>query len=98
MSSHQALCVVEVEWLPDPDPQGGEVSSGGAGRLPVGRAQHQQAGLLLVSPVPHVRCQMILGYNSTGSGPSLTLSKGRGEIDFQLSYSSNQTDNLIFTL
>ena len=40
-----------VEWLPDPDTQGGQVSSGGAGRLPVGGAQHQQAGLLLVSPV-----------------------------------------------
>ena len=49
--SHQALCIMMVEWLPDPDTQGGEVSSGRVGRLPVGGAQHQQAGLLLVSPV-----------------------------------------------
>ena len=42
-----------VEWLPHPDPQGSQLSSGGAGRLSVGVAQHQQTGLLLLCPVPH---------------------------------------------
>lgn len=51
----QPLRVVMVEWLPDSDPQGREVSPAGAGRLLVGVAQHQEAGLLLVSAVPHVR-------------------------------------------
>ena len=45
--------MVMVEWLPDPDPQGGQLSSGGAGRLSVGVAQHQETGLLLLSTVPH---------------------------------------------
>ena len=47
------LGVMIVEWLPDSDPQGGQLSPGGAGGLPVGVAQHQQAGLLLLCPVPH---------------------------------------------
>ena len=42
-----------VEWLPNPDPQGVQLSSGGAGRLSVGVAQHQETGLLLLSTVPH---------------------------------------------
>ena len=45
--------MVMVEWLPHPDPQGGQLSSGGAGRLSVGVAQHQETGLLLLSTVPH---------------------------------------------
>lgn len=59
-----------VEWLSDSDPQGGEVSPAGPGRLLVGVAQHQEAGLLLVSAVPHVGSRMSLWLTlqfSTGS-------------------------------
>ena len=72
-----------VEWLPEPDPQGGKLSPGRAGWLPVGEAQHQQAGLLLLCPVPHdnplARVKKVLKKNK----------------DFKLYYSSNQTEALI---
>ena len=92
-----------VEWLSDSDPQGGEVSPAGPGRLLVGVAQHQEAGLLLVSAVPHVGCRIsdvtvaeppILHW--LGSQTFITASGVK--IVFQLYYSSNQPDTLIFNM
>ena len=42
-----------IERFLDPDAKGGEVRLGGPGRLLVGGAQDEEAGLLLVCQVPH---------------------------------------------
>ena len=42
-----------IQRFLDPDAKGGEVRLGGQGRLLVGGAQDEEAGLLLVCQVPH---------------------------------------------